>query len=106
MPPRKGVLVSLKDLLDGALKPGNPTTDDTLEILSVQWSALVGAPFDRHSKPVSVKGDRLLIEVDSPVWSQEISLSKPRILEKIRKEFPRLVIREIRFQTRSPEFRG
>lgn len=71
--------------LEGALR---------LEELRREWGTLFGEPLSFHMSPASLRNDELLINVDSPVWLQQISFYKADILKKLR----RFRITEVRFR--------
>lgn len=48
-----------------------------------EWPAVVGERVAEHARAVRVDGGRLFVEVDSPVWAQELSLMKPKILAQV-----------------------
>jgi predicted nucleic acid-binding Zn ribbon protein len=49
----------------------------------IEWPEIVGHRVAEHSRAVRVDNGRLLVEVDSPVWSQELTLMKRSILRRI-----------------------
>jgi hypothetical protein len=61
-----------------------------------QWERTVGGVIASHARPVSVRGSRLFLAVDSPAWMQQLSLLKPEIIEKVNRGLGRKdAIREI-----------
>jgi hypothetical protein len=48
-----------------------------------RWAGIVGPVIARHAQPVSVRGKKLTVVVDSSAWMQELSLRKPEIIEKV-----------------------
>lgn len=48
-----------------------------------EWAALFGEPLSLHMSPASMRNDELLINVDSPVWLQQISFYKTDIVKKL-----------------------
>lgn len=55
-----------------------------LHRLRGQWGSLFGEALSLHARPVSLSGGRLLINVDSPVWLQELSFLKADMAEKLK----------------------
>lgn len=49
----------------------------------VEWEAVVGRDIAEHSRAIKVDGGRLVVEVDSPVWSQELTLMKRDIMRRL-----------------------
>jgi len=60
-----------------------------------QWEQAVGSLIAGHAQPVSVRGSKLFLAVDSPAWMQQLSLLKPEIIEKVNKSLGKAAIREI-----------
>ena len=60
-----------------------------------QWEKTVGSLIAGHAQPVSVRGSKLVLVVDSPAWMQQLSLLKPEIIDKVNKSLGREAIREI-----------
>jgi len=60
-----------------------------------RWEKIVGAAVARHAQPVSVRGKKLALVVDSPAWMQQLSLLKPVIIEKVNSVVGRETIRDI-----------
>ena len=71
-----------------------------------EWESLVGASVAAVSKPVDVRGETLLLEVEDPAWRSELSMMQERLLEAIssRPGLPR--IRRIRFIARQGTLRS
>ncbi len=48
-----------------------------------QWEPAVGTGIASHAQPVFIRGKKLTVQVDSPVWMQQLSLLKPELIEKL-----------------------
>lgn len=59
-----------------------------------EWTTLFGEPLSLHMFPSRLKNGELLINVDSPVWLQQISFYKAEIL----KNLGPFGIRDVRFR--------
>lgn len=66
--------------------------------LQTRWSELVGAQIAGHSLPMDIRGETLMVTVDSPVWSQELSLLRDQLLQRVNALGERPVLRQIRFR--------
>jgi predicted nucleic acid-binding Zn ribbon protein len=55
-----------------------------LESLKRQWNDIFGEPLSLHTFPADIKDGELLINVDSPVWLQQLKFFKQEILKKLR----------------------
>jgi predicted nucleic acid-binding Zn ribbon protein len=65
-----------------------------------EWESLVGPRIAAVSRPIDVRGETLLLEVEDPAWRSELSMMQERLLEAIseRQGLPR--IRRIRFMAK------
>lgn len=54
-----------------------------LEGIKKEWSNFFGEPLSLHMHPLSLKNGELMINVDSPVWLQQISFFKTEIINKL-----------------------
>lgn len=61
------------------------------------WSAAVGPDAATHSRAVGLRGDTLMVEVDHPVWMQELKFMDREIVGKLAKISGQENIRGIRF---------
>lgn len=86
------------DLLPGVLKELG--LEEKLEEgrLRREWPRIVGEAIARRSMPVRARGATLIVEVQNNVWMNEIQFHRREIVRKIRKEFPRLKIEDIRLE--------
>ena len=62
-----------------------------------EWPDIVGPRVAEHARALRVTGGRLFVEVDSSVWSQELSLMKRRILREVNKRVGREAIEHVHF---------
>ncbi len=66
--------------------------------IGAEWEAIVGPQVAAHCRPRGLRGDVLEIEVDSPVWSQQLQLRGPDLLARLADRFGREAPRELHFQ--------
>lgn len=50
-----------------------------------RWEEAVGPEVARHCRPVGLRGQVLEVMVESSVWSQQLQLRQPEILEALRR---------------------
>ena len=62
------------------------------------WPELVGEQVAAHCRPLGLRAGVLELEVDSPVWSQQLQLRKSELLEKLKERYDQQAPRELRFQ--------
>lgn len=63
----------------------------------LRWPGIVGPLAASHARAVAVTAGVLLVEVDSGLWTTELALLTPTLLERIAEEVGEGVVREIRF---------
>jgi predicted nucleic acid-binding Zn ribbon protein len=63
----------------------------------VEWADIVGRDVAEHARALRVDTGKLFVEVDSPVWSQELTLMKRNILRQINDRIGRKAIDNIHF---------
>jgi len=61
------------------------------------WTDLAGTDLAAHSRILEIDRGIVFVGVDHPGWMQMISMRKARILSAIRKQYPSLEIRDLRF---------
>lgn len=62
------------------------------------WEEAVGPRVAVHCRPIGLRGEVLELEVDSPVWSQQLQLRKPELLAALERALGAGAPRELRFQ--------
>ncbi|MBL7716199.1 MAG: DUF721 domain-containing protein [Bdellovibrionales bacterium] len=71
-----------------------------------RWEEAVGKMIAKHAHPVRVEQGKLWIEVDHPIWQNELSLQKNRILEVLNQKQKDRTITDLVFvQPRQPKSR-
>ena len=61
------------------------------------WTDLAGTDLAAHSRILEIDRGIVFVGVDHPGWMQMISMRKARILSGIKKQYPSLEIRDLRF---------
>lgn len=68
------------------------------------WDQLVGEQIAARARPLRLRKGVLEIQVDHPVWMQQLQMMKPQILEKIGSKIPNAGITDLYLrQTRSSQ---
>jgi predicted nucleic acid-binding Zn ribbon protein len=95
---RKGKPTAVGDLIGQVL--GDLGLDGVAKAhqIGARWEEIVGAHVAAHCRPLGLRGDVLELEVDSPVWSQQLQLRKPELLAALEQSFGPDAPRELRFQ--------
>jgi predicted nucleic acid-binding Zn ribbon protein len=60
------------------------------------WAEIVGETVASKSRPLDLRDGTLFVEAENNVWMQEISFHRERIIARIRKRFPGLMVTGIR----------
>ena len=89
--PLEGVLKNLISSLGGK---GKFTEED----LAAAWEEVVGGKAASHSRPRSLKGDRLVINVDDSSWLYELTIQKKDILKKLSEKLKSKRLKDITFR--------
>ena len=72
----------------------NPTSEKII----AAWSEVVGKKGRAHSKPASLRRQRLIVNVDGSTWLYELTLNKERLLKGIKKKLGEDKVKEIQFR--------
>lgn len=59
------------------------------------WDKLVGEQIARRARPLRFRQGILEVQVDHPVWMQQLQMLKPKILEKLNQQLPNADITDI-----------
>jgi len=62
------------------------------------WAEVVGPVVAKKSRPRMLKNGILFIEVENSVWMQELWFHQKQIIERIRKQYPKVEIKGIRLE--------
>ena len=59
------------------------------------WDKLVGDQIAARARPLRLRNTVLEVQVDHPVWMQQLQMLKPKILKKLRDQLPNVEISDI-----------
>ena len=62
------------------------------------WAEVVGPVIAQRSRPRVLRDGILFIEVESSVWMQELWFHQRQIIERLKKEFPKVEVKGIRLE--------
>lgn len=88
---------------------GNNNLDDQLSRYQawVIWDKLVGEQIAHRARPLRFRQGILEVQVDHPVWMQQLQMLKPKILEKLQQQLPNADITDIYLRkAATPHARG
>ena len=95
---RKGRPTSVGDLVGTVLSDLGLDGVARAHRIGAAWEQAVGAQVAAHCRPLGLRGDLLEVEVDSPVWAQQLQLRKPDLLAALARELGADAPAELRFQ--------
>jgi hypothetical protein len=89
-PVRIGELIGpiLKHAESGRHRP------EALEAVA-SWPEMVSGKLARESRAVSIRNGKLIVEVKSPVWKQELLLQKRNIIRKTNRRLGKDIVSEM-----------
>lgn len=73
----------LGELISPFLKQAGIEEAVRLERIKEEWLDIFNEPLSSHMYPISLKDGELLINIDSPVWLQQVSFYKDDIARKL-----------------------
>ncbi len=95
---RKGTPTPVADLVGLVLGELGLDAVAKAHQIGARWEEVVGKQVATHCRPLGIRGKILELEVDSPVWSQQLQLRKPELLAALSRVFGDDAPRELRFQ--------
>jgi predicted nucleic acid-binding Zn ribbon protein len=95
---RKGQPTAIGDIVGQVLGDLGLDAVARAQRIGAIWESAVGAPVAAHCRPLGMRGDVLELEVDSPVWSQQLQLRKPELLAALERVLGSGAPRELHFQ--------
>jgi predicted nucleic acid-binding Zn ribbon protein len=96
----------LEEILQAWLKSSGVERAVAAGRLIEEWESIVGPRISAASRPIDVRGKTLVIEVEDPVWRNELSLLQGTILDEISRRPALPEVRAIRFVGRRGGGRG
>ena len=81
-------------------KMAGPTRAGLIRVLEV-WGRAAGQEVAQAARPKRFSGGVLTLEVVSPVWSQQLSMLAPQLMEALNRELGEEMVVELRFSPMS-----
>ncbi len=85
-------------MIDDLMK--NESQREVVSLFS-SWKEIAGENEGAHSAIEEIENGIVIVNVDHPGWLQRLGLKKKNILVKLKKKYPELSIKNIRFICRS-----
>ncbi|MCX8057040.1 MAG: DUF721 domain-containing protein [Ignavibacteria bacterium] len=86
---------SMKDIVQEIIKKYNLDKLLEEEELKEKFEEIVGSQIAQQAKIKSFENGKLTLEVESPVWKNEILLLREKIKEKINTTFGKEIVQQI-----------
>lgn len=102
---KKGTVKRVGEIISPILKKSGIEEGVRLDMIKARWDGLFNPPLSFHLYPFRLKDGVLLINVDSPVWLQEVSLHKEDFLKLLKPFGPKDVrfrLGRVRFRKQDP----
>jgi hypothetical protein len=93
----------ISPILDGVLRRNRLKQGVVDYQLFSRWEMIVGEQLNRSTRPMRVQGGVLWVHVEGSSLVQHLGFLAPRLLTRIREEFPDTSIRRVRFTQRNLE---
>jgi predicted nucleic acid-binding Zn ribbon protein len=76
----------LRDAVDEYVRSLRPTgaSARTMGTLFSRWLDAVGEVVADHARPVSLDGERLMVEVDEPGWATQLRFLEADVIDRLR----------------------
>jgi hypothetical protein len=71
---------------------------DWIQRLEALWRQHVDGALIAHSRPISYRSGRLLVQVDASIWGDRIRQQQQRLMQALRQHDPLIDLRELRVQ--------
>ena len=80
---RPSTMRSVSTVLEQVMK--NLSLDKALLQAHVlnHWEVAVGESIAQHAQPDVIRFNKLYVDVDSPMWHQELTMLKPTLIQKL-----------------------
>ena len=89
---------SIKELLSDYLKGSGFKEINKKINLNKSWNKMVGKTISTHTKIIDIKNGKIRIKTSNPIWRNELIFQKEDLLNRLKKEEPKLNIKEIEFR--------
>ena len=66
--------------------------------LNKSWKKIVGKAISKNTEVVDIKHGKILIKTSNSIWRNELIFQKDDLLKRLKKEEPKLNIKEIDFR--------
>jgi predicted nucleic acid-binding Zn ribbon protein len=87
---RAGKLISKLKLPSGSITPQ--------DLALAGWTEAVGKRIANHTRALSLVTDRLVVEVEDPIWQRQLAVLKTQILKRLEEVLGAPLVRQVEFR--------
>lgn len=96
--PVRGNTIAVGEILPQIIRQISSNAGGFLPVILCKWEEIVGTAVASHTRPSSLRGRKLYIEVDDSVWMAELArFHKKRIIDAINHNLEGKITEEIIF---------
>ena len=88
----------IKELLLDYLKGSDFKEINETINLNKSWNKIVGKTISKNTEIAGINNGKITIKTSNPIWRNELTFQKDDLLNRIKKEKPKLNIKEIDFK--------
>ena len=88
----------IKELLSDYFKGSDFKEINETINLNKSWKKIVGKTISKNTEISGIKKGKIIIKVSNPIWRNELTFQKEDLLNRLKKEEPEIIIKEIEFK--------
>ena len=88
----------IKNLLSDYFKGSDFNEINETINLNKTWNKIVGKTISKKTEIISIKNGKITIKTSNPIWRNELTFQKEDLLKRLKKEEPKINIKEIEFR--------
>ena len=88
----------IKELLSNFFKGSDFKDINNTINLNKSWKQIVGKTISKNTEIINIKNGKISIKTTNPIWRNELTFQKEDLLQRLKKEAPKLKIKEIEFR--------
>ena len=89
---------SIKNLLSDYFKGSDFKEINETINLNKSWNKIVGKTISKNTEIAGIKNGKITIKTSNPIWRNELTFQKEDLLNRLKKEDPKIKIKEIEFR--------
>ena len=88
----------IKELLSNYFKGSDFKDINNTINLNKSWKQIVGKTISKNTEIINIKNGKISIKTTNPIWRNELTFQKEYLLQRLKKEAPKLKIKAIEFR--------